>query len=237
MRTPVTTLIRCSLAVALLASATPLAWRQARAEEATAPLPAPSHDTTNPGGSETAILAGGCFWGMQGVFEHVRGVTSVVEGYDGGKSSTASYEMVSTGTTGHAESVRITFNPHTISYGGLLRIFFSVALDPTQVDRQFPDVGTQYRSEVFATTPEQAAIARDYIAELNRARAFSRPIATKVEADTGFYPAEAYHQDYLIRHPESPYIATYDLPKIEKLARLFPEAYQADPITVSEAER
>jgi peptide-methionine (S)-S-oxide reductase len=234
--TPVSMPISRAILVAALVLGLPLTALQGRAEEATAPLPPPAHDTANAGASETAILAGGCFWGIQGVFQHVRGVNSVVSGYDGGKAATAEYEVVSTGTTGHAESVRITFDPHVVSYGTLLRIFFSVALDPTQVNRQFPDVGSQYRSEVFATTAEQAAIARDYIAELNRAHIFSRPIATKVESDTGFYPAEAYHQDYLIRHPDNAYIATYDLPKIEKLTRLFPDRYQSEPVTVAVAE-
>jgi peptide-methionine (S)-S-oxide reductase len=164
--------------------------------------------------SETLILAGGCFWGVQGVFQHVRGVLDAVAGYDGGAAATAHYETVSTGTTGHAESVWITYDPRVISYGHLLQIFFSVTTDPTQLDQQYPEKGTQYRSEIFATSPEQARIARAYIAQLDQAKVFPKAIATKVGQDTDFYPAEAYHQNFLTLHPESPYIATFDLPKI-----------------------
>lgn len=195
-------------------------------------LPAPAVDAHLAGahGPETAVLAGGCFWGVQGVFQHVRGVERVVAGYSGGKAGTADYETVSTGRTGHAESVQITYDPAQISYGEILRIFFSVALDPTEVNRQGPDSGTQYRSEVFFTTPEQEKIAHAYIAQLDQAHAFSRAIATRVDPLTGFYPAEAYHQDYLTRHPDNPYIVINDLPKVNDLRRLFPGSYTEQPV-------
>lgn len=194
-------------------------------------LPAPLVDQTPNGSStETLIIAGGCFWGVQGVFQHVRGVVDAVSGYDGGAASTAQYEVVSTGTTGHAESVRITYDPHVISYGRLLQIFFSVATDPTQLNQQYPDEGTQYRSEIFATTPEQINVAKAYIAQLDQAKVFPKAIVTKVEQDTGFYPAEAYHQDFLTLHPESPYIATFDLPKIAALQKVFPTEFRSDPV-------
>jgi peptide-methionine (S)-S-oxide reductase len=197
-------------------------------------LPAPLVDETPRGsGTETLILAGGCFWGVQGVFQHVRGVVTAVSGYDGGAASTAQYEVVSTGTTGHAESVRITYNPHVISYGRLLQIFFSVTTDPTQLNQQYPDEGTQYRSEIFATTPEQVRIAKTYIAQLDQAKVFPRAIVTKIGQDTGFYPAEAYHQNFLTLHPESPYIATFDLPKIAALQRVFPTEFRSDPVLVT----
>jgi peptide-methionine (S)-S-oxide reductase len=196
-------------------------------------LPPPTMDARPAGaarGSETAVLAGGCFWGVQGVFEHVRGVESAVAGYAGGAADTASYESVSTGATGHAEAVQITYDPARISYGQILRLFFSVALDPTEVNRQGPDVGTQYRSEIFTTTPGQAEAARAYIAQLDQGHAFSRPIATRVAPLAGFYPAEAYHQDYLVRHPGNPYIVVNDLPKVRDLQRLFPESYVEQPV-------
>jgi peptide-methionine (S)-S-oxide reductase len=197
-------------------------------------LPAPAMDSKlaagGAQGSETAVLAGGCFWGVQGVFEHVRGVQRVVAGYSGGAANTADYETVSDGATGHAESVRITYDPAQISYGQILRVFFSVALDPTEVDRQGPDIGTQYRSEIFYATPEQEQVARAYIAQLDQAHAFVSPIATRVDPLTGFYPAEAYHQDYLVRHPGNPYIVVNDLPKVNDLRRLFPDSYAAQPV-------
>ena len=197
-------------------------------------LPAPLVDETPKGsGAETLILAGGCFWGVQGVFQHVRGVVDAVSGYDGGAASSAQYEVVSTGTTGHAESVRITYDPHVISYGRLLQIFFSVTTDPTQLNQQYPDDGTQYRSEIFAMTPEQARIAKAYIAQLDQAKVFPKAIVTKVGPDTGFYPAEAYHQNYLTLHPQSPYIATFDLPKIAALQKVFPTEFRSDPVLVT----
>jgi peptide-methionine (S)-S-oxide reductase len=199
--------------------------------QASVRLPAPATDVPPAGGVQTAVLAGGCFWGVQGVFEHVRGVKQVVAGYAGGKRATANYETVSTGTTGHAESVEITFDPRQISYGEILRIFFSVATDPTQVNRQFPDSGTQYRSEVFYANAAQKAVAQGYIAQLDRAKVFARPIATRVDPNPGFFRAEAHHQDYLVRHPDAPYIATFDAPKVAALKTLFPTQYRAAPVT------
>lgn len=180
--------------------------------------------------SETVVLAGGCFWGVQGVFEHVRGVTRAVSGYAGGNPDTAHYERVSEGDTGHAESVRITFDPTQISYGRLLQIYFSVVLDPTQVNRQGPDSGTQYRSVIFATSATQLKVAQSYIAQLDKTHVFGAPIATQVTAFKGFYPAEAYHQDFLTLHPNYPYIAINDVPKVENLKQVFPQAYMAKPV-------
>jgi peptide-methionine (S)-S-oxide reductase len=185
--------------------------------------------------SEVAVLAGGCFWGVQGVFQHVKGVTSAVSGYAGGERKTAHYEMVGSDRTGHAESVRITFDPGKISYGRILQIYFSVAHDPTQLNRQGPDAGTQYRSAIFPANPEQGRIAKAYIAQLDQARVFKTAIVTKIEADREFYAAEDYHQDFLERHPGHPYIVYNDLPKIDDLKRLFPEAYRADPVLVAAA--
>jgi peptide-methionine (S)-S-oxide reductase len=199
-------------------------------------LPAPAYDAPAPAGLETAVLSGGCFWGMQGVFEHVHGVKQVLAGYAGGPAAAANYQLVSTGTTGHAESVKILFDPKQISYGEILRIFFSVATDPTQVGGQFPDFGSQYRSEIWYATPAQEAVAQRYIARLTAAKAFKRPIQTRVDPLKGFYPAETYHQDYLEHHPDQPYIATYDLPKVAALKRLFAADYQPSP-TLALAER
>jgi peptide-methionine (S)-S-oxide reductase len=211
-------------------------WASAsRAEEARA-IPAPAKD--EPVGSstaETAVLAGGCFWGVQGVFQHVAGVTNAVSGYAGGDKETAQYETVSSGTTGHAESVRITFDPRQISYGRILQIFFSVAHDPTELNRQGPDTGTQYRSAIFPQDAAQAATAKAYIAQLDAAHAFAAPIVTRIEPDRAFYPAEAYHQDFLERHPTHPYIVINDLPKVEMLKRLFPTRYRAEPVLVATA--
>jgi len=197
-------------------------------------LPDPLVDETPKNSrTETLILAGGCFWGVQGVFHHVRGVVDAVSGYDGGTASTARYEIVSTGTTGHAESVRVTYDPHVITYGRLLQIFFSVTTDPTQVNQQYPDEGRQYRSEIFAGTPEQVRIARAYITQLDQAKVFPKAIVTKVGQDTRFYPAEAYHQNFLTLHPESPYIATFDLPKIAAVQKVFPTEFRSDPVLVT----
>jgi peptide-methionine (S)-S-oxide reductase len=203
------------------------------ADDAPRALSPPKVDVA-PGGSslQTAVFAGGCFWGVQGVFEHVKGVTRAVSGYAGGRVADPGYEQVSSGTTGHAESVSVTFDPSRVSYGKLLQIFFSVALDPTQVDRQGPDRGTQYRSELFVSTPEQERVARAYVAQLDAAKVFSRPIATRIDAAGPFYPAEAYHQDYLMLHPDAPYIAAYDIPKVRNLEKLFPENWQDTPVTV-----
>jgi peptide-methionine (S)-S-oxide reductase len=185
--------------------------------------------------SEIAVVAGGCFWGVQGVFQHVKGVTRAVSGYAGGDQATAHYETVSTGTTGHAESVQITYDPRKISYGRLLQIYFAVAHDPTELDRQGPDVGTQYRSAIFPTNAEQDRIAKSYIAQLGEAHSFDAAIVTRIEPDKAFYPAEAYHQDFLTRHPTYPYIVINDLPKIENLKRLFPDFYRPDPVLVEAA--
>jgi peptide-methionine (S)-S-oxide reductase len=223
-------------AVALLGIylAGPFSGTAARGADIGKPLPTPIVDETPKDSStETLILAGGCFWGVQGVFQHVHGVVEAVSGYDGGAASTAHYEVVGTGITGHAESVRVTYDPHIVSYGRLLQIFFSVATDPTQLNRQFPDEGTQYRSEIFATTAEQARIAQAYIAQLDQAKAFPKVIVTQVSQDTGFCPAEAYHQNFLTLHLESRYIATFDLPKVAALQKVFPAAFRSDPVLVA----
>ncbi len=206
-----------------------------RAETINRTIPAAAVDTApaEVKRSETAVLAGGCFWGMQGMFEHVKGVTRVVAGYSGGEASTAHYEMVGTETTGHAESVEITFDPKQISYGQILRLYFSVAHDPTQLNRQGPDSGPSYRSEIFFASPAQERVAKAYIAQLNAAKVFSRPIATKVEPLKGFYAAEDYHQDYLIHHPTQPYIAYNDMPKIDALKKVYPEWYRPNPVELN----
>lgn len=178
-------------------------------------------------GEQTAVLAGGCFWGVEAVFEHVKGVTGVTSGYSGGSAGSADYESVSAGNTGHAESVRITYDPSQVTYGRLLKVFFSVAHDPTQLNRQGPDVGKHYRSAVFYSGEEQKRIAESYIDQLNRAKLFKRPIATQVAALETFHEAEAYHQDYAARHPDQPYIVIHDLPKVENLRKLLPELYAA----------
>jgi peptide-methionine (S)-S-oxide reductase len=184
---------------------------------------------------QTAVLAGGCFWGVQGVFEHLRGVRQVLSGYAGGEKVTAEYEKVSTGTTGHAESVKISFDPQQISYGEILRIYFSVAHDPTELNRQGPDSGTQYRSQVFYLDDSQKSIAQAYIAQLGNAKVFKDRIVTRVEPLQGFYAAESYHQDFLINNPNYPYIVYNDLPKIKNLKVLFPNYYVEQPARVMDA--
>jgi peptide-methionine (S)-S-oxide reductase len=215
------------------------AYHSAAAAETAQVVPPPQADmpAAEAAPLQTAVLAGGCFWGVQGVFAHVKGVDRVLSGYAGGTAETASYETVSSGRTGHAESVEIQFDPKTISYGQILQIFFSVALDPTEVNRQGPDSGAQYRSEVFARNEAQQKVAESYIAQLNQAGVFRRPIATKVDKLDGFYPAEAYHQDYLLRHPDSMYIMINDLPKVANLKRLFPTVYQETAVTVPPGAR
>jgi peptide-methionine (S)-S-oxide reductase len=193
-------------------------------------LPAPAFDAPAAPGTETAVLSGGCFWGVQGVFEHVKGVKQVLAGYAGGKGATANYELVSTGTTGHAESVKVVFDPHEITYGEILRVYFSVATDPTQVGGQFPDQGPQYRGEIFYLSDAQRGVAQRYIAQLAAAHVFRHPITTRVDPYSGFFPAEAYHQDYLVHHPYEPYIATYDLPKVAALQKLFPTDWRPAPL-------
>ncbi|HET6960246.1 MAG TPA: peptide-methionine (S)-S-oxide reductase MsrA [Vicinamibacterales bacterium] len=199
-------------------------------------VPAPMVDAP-PGQATSAVvvLAGGCFWGVQGVYQHVKGVTSAVSGYAGGDRRSAEYETVSTGRTGHAESVQVTYDPRQISYGRILQIFFSVVHDPTELNRQGPDTGTQYRSAIFPLNAEQADVAKAYIAQLDQLHTFKKPIATKIEPDRAFYPAENYHQDFLTRNPRYPYIAINDLPKIDDLKRLLPELYRATPVLVAGA--
>jgi peptide-methionine (S)-S-oxide reductase len=203
-----------------------------RAAEEAVVIPAPTADVPPSDGLQTAVVAGGCFWGVQGVFQHTKGVVNAVSGYAGGSQMTATYEQVSTGTTGHAESVQIKFDPKKISYGKILQIYFSVAHDPTQLNRQGPDSGTQYRSAIFTTSEDQKRVADAYIAQLNAAKVYGRPIVTKVSALQGFFPAEAYHQDYLTLHPNQPYIAYNDLPKIDNLKKLFAANYIEKPTLV-----
>jgi peptide-methionine (S)-S-oxide reductase len=183
--------------------------------------------------SDVVVLAGGCFWGVQGVFQHVDGVTSAVSGYAGGAAATASYDKITSGRTGHAEAVRITYDPRKVSLGRLLQIYFSVVHDPTQLNRQGPDVGTQYRSTIFPTSDEQARVAKAYIDQLDQARVYGAKVVTTIEPGQTFYPAEGYHQDYMTLHPRQPYIAMHDLPKVDALKRLFPQAYRAEPALVS----
>jgi peptide-methionine (S)-S-oxide reductase len=189
-------------------------------------LPDPRIDVPAASKEQTAVFAGGCFWGVEAVFDHVKGVKQAISGYAGGSSNTAEYETVSTGTTGHAESVKVVYDPAKISYGQLLKVYFSVAHDPTQLNRQSPDVGTQYRSEIFTTSADQQRVAKAYIAQLTTAKAFTAPIVTRVEALQGFYPAEAYHQHYLSLHPDEPYIVYNDAPKLVHLKQLFPALYK-----------
>jgi peptide-methionine (S)-S-oxide reductase len=185
------------------------------------------------GNLHTAVLAGGCFWGMQAVFEHVKGVRRVLAGYSGGSEASAHYVMVGAGTTGHAESVQITFDPAQLSYGDILRIYFSVAHDPTQRDGQGPDVGVRYRSEIFYRNARQQRIAQAYIGQLQQAGAFSQPIVTRVEPLAGFYPAESYHQDFVAHNADYEYVVQNDLPKIENLKRLFPHLYRQQPVLLA----
>jgi len=208
-----------------------ITWIAAAGTESALVLPPPADDSPKAQGHlQTAVLAGGCFWGVQGVFEHVRGVRGVLAGYSGGSRRTAQYQDVGTGSTGHAESVQITFDPGEITYGELLRIFFSVAHDPTELNRQGPDVGSQYRSVIFYADDSQRRVAESYIAQLDKARAFPQPIATQVTELKGFYPAEGYHQDYYLKNPQQPYIVMVDLPKIGNLKRLFPDYYRDSPV-------
>ncbi len=196
-------------------------------------LPAPADDNPRQQGRvQTAVLAGGCFWGMQEVFEHVRGVREVVAGYSGGPRSKANYQDVETGNTGHAESVQITFDPAQLTYGELLQIYFSVAHDPTELDAQGPDTGKQYRSVIFYADDAQRRIAEDYIRQLTGGKAFAQPIVTEIDPLKGFYRAEDFHQDYYLKNPQAPYIVAVDLPKIRNLKTLFPEYYIDTPVTV-----
>ena len=204
-------------------------WPSAAQEGLSIPAPAvdlPAGSAT----SDTAVFAAGCFWGVQGVYQHTKGVTNAVSGYAGGAANTANYERTGIGDTGHAESVQITFDPRQVTYGQLLQIFFSVAHDPTQLNRQGPDTGTQYRSTIFAANEEQAAVAKAYITQLDQARLFKKRIATTIETGRAFYVAEQYHQDFLARNPTYPYIVYNDLPKIENLKKLLPQFYRAVPV-------
>lgn len=199
-------------------------------------IPAPGIDEAAKGNSETAVFAGGCFWGVQAVFQHVKGVKNAVSGYSGGAKDTARYETVSLGETGHAESVEITFDPHEVSYGTLLQVFFSVAHNPTQLDYQGPDQGTQYRSAIFTASAEQQKVAAAYIAQLEKTGLFHAPIVTRISKLEGFYPAEKYHQDFLTLNPNHPYIVYNDIPKIDNLKAIFPAAFRANPVLVSKAK-
>ncbi|MFW2830652.1 peptide-methionine (S)-S-oxide reductase MsrA [Sphingomonas sp. ID0503] len=194
--------------------------------------PAPAVNPASPAKTETALFAGGCFWGVQGVYQHVKGVTSAVSGYTGGTASAANYDSVSTGGTGHTEAVKVTFDPAQVSYGQLLQIYFSVVADPTQLNAQGPDRGPQYRSALFPTNARQLQTAKAYLGQLSQAKLWKRPIVTKVERAQGFFPAERYHQDYLTRHPNAPYIRINDMPKVAGLKSLYPGLYREKPVLV-----
>ena len=224
-----------TLPVAILLVVGGLLWSSPGPAAATAvTLPDPAVDQQSAGGEpQVAVLAGGCFWGVQAVFQHTKGVQLALSGYAGGMKTNPTYEEVTTGRTGHAESVQIKYNPAEISYGQILKIFFSVVHDPTQLNRQGPDVGTHYRSAIFYSNDEQKKIAEAYIAQLGEAGVFKSPIVTKVGPNAAFYPAEAYHQDYAIKHPTQPYIAIHDLPKVDNLKRVFPNMYRSNPVTVA----
>lgn len=209
-----------------------LAGAGGQAEQARIVPPPAQDEQAGAAATQTAVFAGGCFWGVQGVFQHLKGVTGAVSGYAGGDRNTAQYERVGNGNTGHAESVQVTYDPRVISYGRLLQVFFSVAHDPTQLNRQGPDVGPQYRSAIFPNSPGQSSVARAYIGQLTEARVFPRAIATKIEEGKTFYAAEAYHQDFLTRHPDHPYIVVNDLPKVRDVRRLFPDLYREQPVLV-----
>jgi peptide-methionine (S)-S-oxide reductase len=225
---------RRSLCAAIGALAiTAFAAAPSRAAEDAVIIPPPAVDAQASDGIQTAVIAGGCFWGVQGVFQHTAGVVNALSGYAGGSKASASYTMVSTGATSHAEAVEIKYDPKKISYGKILQIFFSVAHDPTQLNRQGPDSGPQYRSAIFTANDEQKKVADAYIAQLNAAKVYRKPIVTKVGPLEAFYPAEAYHQDYLTLHPTQPYIVYNDLPKIEALKKIFAENYLEKPTLVS----
>ena len=205
----------------------------APAAETAVVIPAPELDTPRAAGpAQVAVLAAGCFWGVQGVYQHVRGVQRALSGYSGGSKATADYDVVSRGGTGHAESVEIRFDPGQLSYGEILQIYFSVVHDPTQLNRQGPDTGTQYRSNIFYADDSQKNIARAYIAQLEKAKVFRRAIVTRVDPLEAFYPAEDYHQDFLVKHPGYPYIVINDLPKIDNLRRMFPARYREQLVTI-----
>jgi peptide-methionine (S)-S-oxide reductase len=225
---------RLTLPALLLLPLLAIAALPARSAEPAVTIPAPARDITAPadGGLQTVVLAGGCFWGVQAVYQHTKGVTQAVSGYAGGDKKTAQYEMVGTGRTGHAESVQVTFDPSQISYGKILQIYFSVAHNPTELNEQGPDSGTQYRSEIFYADDQQKQVAEAYIAQLNDAHVFRKPVVTQVGSLPGFYPAEDYHQDFAVLHPTYPYIVFNDLPKVDNLKRIFPGLYRETPVTV-----
>jgi peptide-methionine (S)-S-oxide reductase len=206
---------------------------KANAAEPALSLPEPVFNPASTATTETVVFAGGCFWGMQAVFEHVKGVRQAVSGYAGGSGLTEHYQLVGTGATDHAEAERLEFNPKEVSFGQLLQIYFAVAHNPTQLNFQGPDIGTQYRSEIFYTTPRQQQIAQAYITQLGKAGVFGKPIVTRLEALQGFYPAEDYHQDYYLAHPDSTYIIYHDAPKVANLKRLFPGLYRDEPVRVT----
>jgi peptide-methionine (S)-S-oxide reductase len=225
-------------AALLLSAACAFAPLVVRAETAVNVPPPIAEAPASGTGLETAVLAGGCFWGVQAVYQHVKGVTNAVSGYAGGAQKDAFYEIVGSGRTGHAESVKVTFDPRQVSYGKILQIYFSVAHDPTQLDRQGPDSGTQYRSEIFPQNQAQQKTAQAYIAQLDQAHVFQRPIVTKTGTmKTAFYAAEGYHQDYATLHPSQPYIAINDLPKVANLKTMFSELWRDTPLTVAQAEK
>jgi peptide-methionine (S)-S-oxide reductase len=222
-----TVISKAVAAIVVTLFAVGLGWRWASAAtHGTVPSPVVDSALATSPGQQTVVLAGGCFWGVQAVFQHVKGVTNATSGYSGGSAKTAQYETVSNGDTGHAESVKITFDPSQVTYGQLLQVFFSVATDPTELNRQGPDTGTQYRSVIFYANDEQKHIAESYIAQLQQAKVFSGRIVTQVVPLKGFYPAEAYHQDYATLHPDNPYIAMNDAPKVERLRAEFPAIYK-----------
>jgi peptide-methionine (S)-S-oxide reductase len=240
----VASLARISAGALLLLCLLGALWQtHVHATEPAVVIPAPAIDgpqeSSKAGapGMQTIVLAGGCFWGVQAVFQHVKGVSQAISGYAGGTKETAIYEAVGSGRTGHAESVQVTFDPRQISYGRILQIYFSVAHDPTQLNRQGPDSGTQYRSAIFYRDDSQKSIAQAYVAQLDKAGVFKRPIVTQINQLTEFYPAEAYHQDYATLHPSSPYIAFNDLPKVENLQHIFADLYRDRPVLVSAAHQ
>ncbi|MEA2902750.1 MAG: peptide-methionine (S)-S-oxide reductase [Alphaproteobacteria bacterium] len=224
------------IALALLPVLAALPLITARSETATR-LEAPALDAPTGDGLQTAVLAGGCFWGIQAVYQHTKGVTNAVSGYAGGKKEDADYSSVSYGRTLHAEAVQVTFDPRVVSYGKILQIFFSVAHDPTQLNRQGPDHGPQYRSEIFPQTDMQRQVAKAYVAQLDAAKSFAKPIVTKLDTDkAAFYPAEDYHQDYAVKHPNQPYIVINDAPKVANLKTMFADLYREAPVTVAAAK-
>ncbi len=232
-RSPFRAFLSLPLAGLALGAAALALWQApALSAEEAVKIPPPAQDEKAAAGTEKAVFAGGCFWGVQGVFQHVRGVERAVSGYTGGGKDDAVYETVGTGRTGHAESVEVTYDPSKVTYGQLLQVYFSVAHNPTELNYQGPDEGTQYRSTIFAENPEQKKLAESYIAQLDKAKVFSKPIVTTLETGKTFYPAEDYHQDFLTLNPTYPYIVYNDLPKIENLKTMFPKLYSEKPVLV-----